>query len=156
LLDLHGEYSITVDTKNRFLLPNALRTQYPEAEKNAFYINRSAEQCLQIYSISEWKIMASYVAKLNPFSTKARTFKRLFRSGASLIELDASGRLLIPKEFLLYAGITKDATLTTMGNYVELWDTITWSNYNSEHRASFSDLGDEMASGDYLNPFDKD
>lgn len=154
MIDLYGEHDVTVDLKNRFLMPNALRKQYPEEERDVFMVNRGFEKCLRLYSIAEWEKMCLQFSKLNQLNPKVRDFIRLFRGGATKIELDSAGRLLLPKELLEHAGIAKDATVTTLGNVVEIWNTNTFKKYREEKSASFSDLAEEIAGGSFMNPFE--
>jgi MraZ protein len=154
VIDLNGEYNVSVDVKNRFLMPNALRKQYPEGQKDVFVVNRGFEKCLRMYSLDEWEKMSKYLSKLNPLNPKVRDFVRMFRSGATKIELDSAGRMLLSKELLEHAGITKDATVSAQGNVVEIWETATLKNYFVEKSESFSDLAEEIAGGNFINPFD--
>jgi MraZ protein len=155
VIDLSGEYNVTVDLKNRFLMPNALRKQYPDEQRDVFMVNRGFEKCLRLYSIQEWEKISAHFSKLNQLNPKVRDFIRMFRSGATKIELDTAGRLLLPKELLEHAGIAKDATVSALGNVVEIWDTKTLKKYFVEKSDSFSDLAEEIAGGNFMNPFDK-
>ena len=49
-------------------------------------------------------------------------FIRKFTAGLRQIEIDATGRLLIPKNLGKMVGITKEVVLASMGKYLEIWD----------------------------------
>lgn len=154
MLSFLGEYDVAVDAKGRFLLPSGFRKQMPEGAPERFVINRGFERCLTMYPIESWNALAEKVNKLNDFNPKVREFKRLFMNGATMIDLDSAGRMLLPKTLQEYAGIKKDIILSAQGNKVELWDKDTYYAYINQHAAGFSDLAAEVAGGDFINPFE--
>ncbi|HXS35473.1 MAG TPA: division/cell wall cluster transcriptional repressor MraZ [Flavipsychrobacter sp.] len=149
-----GEYEVAVDAKGRFLLPSGFRKQMPEGAAEKFVVNRGFEHCLTLYPIESWNVLSEKINKLNDFNPKVREFKRLFLNGATTVELDSAGRLLLPKQLQEYAGIKKDVVMSAQGNKVELWDKDTYYAYINQHAASFSDLAAEVAGGDFINPFE--
>lgn len=149
-----GEYEIAIDAKSRFLLPSGFRKQLPEGVAERFVINRGFEHCLTMYHIDGWNVLAEKVNRLNDFNPKVREFKRLFMNGATMVDLDSAGRILLPKTLQEYAGIKKDMVLSSQGNKAELWDKDTYHTYIGQHAAGFSDLAAEVAGGDFINPFE--
>ncbi len=149
-----GEYEVAIDAKGRFLLPSGFRKQIPEDAPQRFVINRGFENCLTLYPIANWNVIAEKINKLNDFNPKVREFKRLFLNGANFLDVDSADRLLLPKQLMEYAGIKKDMVFTAQGNKVELWDKDTYYNYIRKQAAGFSDLAAEVAGGDFINPFE--
>lgn len=149
-----GEYEVAIDAKGRFLLPSGFRKQLPEDASERFVINRGFENCLTLYPISIWDALAEKINKLNDFNPKVRDFKRLFLNGATIVEADSAGRLLLPKSLQEYADIKKDLIFSAQGNKVELWDKETYHNYIRQRSGNFSDLAAEVAGGDFFNPFE--
>jgi len=129
-----GEYEVTIDPKGRFLVPAALKKQLAEEGAHQFVINRGLESCLSLYPMESWDILYAKVSKLNDFDIKASAFKRRFLNGASKVELDSAGRLLLPKNLMEYAGLVKDAVLIFIGDKIEIWD----KNKYKEFFESFS------------------
>ncbi len=154
MINFLGEYEMTIDSKGRFLLPSGFRKQLPEGVAERFVINRGFEKCLTLYHIDSWNAIADKVNRLNDFNPKVREFKRLFMNGATMVELDSAGRILLPKSLQEYAGVAKDMVLSSQGTKAELWDKDTYHNYIREHAAGFSDLAAEVAGGDFVNPFE--
>lgn len=154
MTDLLGEYELSVDAKGRFLVPAGFRKQLPEGEGTCFVMNRGFENCLALYPLANWKILAEKINRLNDFNEKVRKFKRLFLNGATSIDIDSAGRLLIPKPLQEYAGIKKDIVFSAQGNKVELWDKDTYYEYIRNAADGFSDLAAEVTGGDFINPFD--
>ncbi len=149
-----GEYEVAMDAKGRFLVPSGFRKQLPEGAGEQFVINRGFENCLSLYPMESWNLLSEKISRLNDFNPKVRDFKRLFLNGATLVELDSAGRVLLPKPLQEYAGIKKDMVFSAQGNKVELWDKDTYYDYIRSQSAGFSDLAAEVAGGDFINPFE--
>ncbi|HEX6915366.1 MAG TPA: division/cell wall cluster transcriptional repressor MraZ [Chitinophagaceae bacterium] len=145
----NGEYEATVDAKGRFLLPGGLRKQMPEGD-NRFMINRGFEGCLNMYPVKNWDLVVGEILGKNDYDAKVRDFKRKFLAGATIVEIDSAGRILIPQGLKQYAGLGKDITLASIGNRVELWDTGKYKQFFEDFSAEdFSNLAREvMAGGD--------
>ena len=155
MINFLGEYEVAVDSKGRFLLPSGIRKQMPEGAGEKFVINRGMEKCLTIYPMDVWNAISDKLNKLNDFKPAVREFKRLFLNGASVVELDSAGRMLLPKPLQEYAGIEKekDMVLSAQGNKLELWDKDTYYDYIRQHSAGFSQLAEAVAN-DFGNPFE--
>lgn len=149
-----GEYEVAIDAKGRFLLPSGFRKQLPKGAAERFVINRGFENCLTFFPIEAWNALAEKVNKLNDFNPKVREFKRLFMNGATMVDLDNAGRVLLPKSLQEYAGIKKDMIISAQGNKAELWDKDNYYEYIRQHASGFSDLAAEVAGGDFMNPFE--
>ena len=154
MLSLLGEYEVAIDAKGRFLVPSGFRKQLPDGEGDRFVINRGFDNCLSLFPMSSWTEMSEKLSKFNDFNPKAREFKRLFLNGATKVELDSAGRILLPKPLQEYSGIKKDMVFSAQGNKVELWDKDTYYNYINQKAGNMSDLASEVAGGDFINPFD--
>ena len=106
---LIGSYECKADVKGRLMLPVGLKKQLVSSLNTGFILKRAVFQpCLELYSLKEWESLMQKVNKLNRFKKKNNDFIRRFTAGVRFIELDASGRILIPKELIVFAGITKD------------------------------------------------
>ncbi len=149
-----GEYEVAIDAKGRFLLPSGFRKQLPEGDADRFVVNRGFENCLTLYPTKSWNVLAEKINRLNDFNPKVRDFKRLFLNGATMVDVDSAGRLLLPKPLQEYAGIKKDMVFSAQGNKVELWDKDTYYDYIRKQSVNFSDLASEVAGSDFLNPFE--
>ena len=149
-----GEYEVAIDAKGRFMLPSGFRKQLPEGEAERFVINRGFENCLSLYPVKSWNALTEKINRLNDFNPKVREFKRLFLNGATMVDVDSAGRLLLPKPLQEFSGIKKDMVFSAQGNKIELWDKDTYHNYISQHSVNFSDLAADVAGADFMNPFE--
>ena len=113
MVNLIGTYECKADAKGRLILSSALKKQLSPILQDGFVLKRSVFQpCLELYPMSEWNILMAKVNKLNRFVKKNNDFIRRFTAGVKIIELDSSGRLLIPKDLQSFAGITKNVVFS--------------------------------------------
>ena len=146
-----GEYEATLDAKGRFLLPAGFKKQLPENGVEPFVLNRGFEKCLRLYTSKSWKPILSDLVNLNEFDPKVRQFKRYFLNGATQVELDNAGRMLLPKNLMEYAGLEKDIVLVSAIDKIEIWDKIKYKQFfETFSPESFSDLAKEVMAGDKI------
>ena len=123
MLNLLGEYPSTLDAKSRVLLPAALKKQLGGEVAKGFVVNRDVfSQCLVLYPMSEWERTSADVRRLNRFDPDNVEFLRRFLNGATPVELDANGRLLIPKTLMQHAQLSKGIVFSGMGDRIEIWN----------------------------------
>lgn len=140
-----GEYEVTLDAKSRFLLPAAFKKQVPEEWGNQYVISRGIEPCLTIYPMKTWEIIVADIAQLNDYDPKVRLFQRYFLNGASPVELDSAGRMLVPQTLKTYAGLEKDMFLVARLKKIEIWDKVKYQQFFENFSPdSFSKLADEV------------
>jgi MraZ protein len=139
-----GTYECKVDTKGRLMLPASLKKQLGSLEEG-FVLKRSVFQpCLELYPMDEWNKMMQKINKLNRFVKKNNDFIRRFTAGVKMIEIDATGRLLIPKDLTVFAKIDKEIVLSSAVNIVEIWDKELYENTIENAADDFADLAEEV------------
>jgi MraZ protein len=145
-----GEFESTLDAKGRFLLPAGLKKQLPEGENTRFVINRGFEKCLTLYPKQSWEPLFARISTLNDFDPKVREFRRYFLNGATEVELDSAGRLLLPPNLKEYAGLEKDIVLVSAVDKIEIWSTENYKKFfESYSPEDFSTIAQQvMAKGD--------
>lgn len=127
---LIGEYDCKVDVKGRFMFPVDLRKQLGAAFEKGFVINRNLHQrCLVMYPFAEWERINRRLTKLNRLIKANDVFVRKFTGGATQIDADSSGRVLLPKPLAEYAAIQSDMKVLGSNNVVELWDRNQYSEF---------------------------
>jgi MraZ protein len=108
LNSLIGTYECKVDVKGRLLLPAPLKKQLAASLQDGFVLKRSVFQpCLELYPMAEWNLMMQKVNKLNRFVKKNNDFIRRFQAGVKVVEIDALGRLLVPKDLVFLLKLLK-------------------------------------------------
>lgn len=118
-----GEYSHTIDTKGRLIVPSKFR----ELLGDEFVLTKGLDGCLSIYPMDEWKAFEEKLKALPLTNKNARTFSRFFVAGATACELDKQGRILVPATLREFAGLEKDVILTGNITRIEIWSKAKWS-----------------------------
>jgi MraZ protein len=148
-----GEFEATLDAKGRFLLPAGFKKQLPEAETGRFVINRGLEKCLTLYPMGTWEPLFAKIAGLNEFDPRQREFRRAFLNGATYVEPDTAGRILVPPSLKVYAGLEKDLVLMATGDKLEIWDSNKYKQFfESISSDTLSALGSQVLGGGQAKP----
>lgn len=149
LIDFLGEHEATLDAKGRFLLPVGFKKQLPEEESLHFVINRGFEKCLSLYPVKNWNVLYTRIKALNDFDVTTRAFRRNFLNGATKVELDTAGRLLIPPNLKVHAELNKDIVLAAAGDKIEIWDSNKYKQFfESFSPEAYSMLAQQVMGGE--------
>ena len=139
MINLIGTYECKSDAKGRIMLPSTLKKQLSPVMQDGFVIKRSVfNNCLEMYPMKEWNTMAAQVNQLNRFIKKNIDFIRSYMSGLKIVEADGNGRILIPKNLIVFAGIDKEIVLTASVNVIEIWDK---QQYEDTIKSTLKDFG---------------
>lgn len=145
MINLIGTYECKADIKGRLMMTAALKKQLGPVIGDGFVIKRSVfQQCLELYPMAAWNEMMLKVNKLNRFVKKNNDFIRRFTAGVKMVELDASGRLLIPSDLQKFAGITKQVVLSSAVGILEIWDKDLYEKAIDDATVDFGDLAEDV------------
>ena len=146
---LTGTYECKADIKGRLMLPVALKKQLAGSMGNGFVLKRAVFQpCIELYPAQEWEALMQKVNTLNRFKKKNNDFIRRFTAGVKVVDLDASGRLLIPKDLLGFAKIEKEIVVSSAVSIVEIWDKTLYEKAIDDAASDFADLAEEVMGQD--------
>ena len=146
---LIGTYECKIDVKGRLLIPIALKKQIADSISKGFVLKRAVfQQCLELYPLQQWEDLISKVNKLNRFKKKNNDFIRRFTAGLKFIELDNTGRLLIPKELTEFANIKREIVLSSSVNIIEIWDKSEYEKTIDDSKSDFAQLAEEVMGDD--------
>ena len=149
---LIGTYHCKADPKGRVKIPRALTKQLAGARQETFVIKRAVFQpCLELYSLKEWNALMAKVNKLNRFNKKNNDFIRRFTAGVKVVELDATDRLLIPRDLAKFAAVDKAVVLSAAVNIIEIWDKDCYEKAIDEAAVDFAALAEEVMGDDQDN-----
>ena len=147
---LIGTHECRVDTKGRIMMPVAIKKQLSKVGDDSFVLKRAVfNSCLELYPIKEWKHLMQKVNALNRFNKKNNDFIRRFNAGVKTIEMDASGRLLIPKDLINHAKINKHIVISSAINILEIWDKSLYEKSINEATLDFGELAEEVMGDKY-------
>lgn len=135
-----GEVHHTIDEKGRIIIPSKFRNELGDK----FIITRGLEQCLFIYSLNEWDNIIKRLQEL-PFTSKdARTFMRMFLSGATECEIDRNGRINIPTPLIKYASLDKECVIIGVNERLEIWSNEKFDTFFDNNIENFSDVAENL------------
>jgi len=145
MINILGTYECKLDAKGRLMFPVQFKTQMGEAVSAGFVIKRSIfKKCLELFPLSHWQEETTMVSKLNMFKKKNAEFVTKFMAGVKPLELDGTGRMLIPKDLMKYGGMTKEVVLTSVVNRIEIWDKDAYEKAMDYDPDDFADLAEEV------------
>lgn len=127
------------------MIASALKKQLAPFIQEGFVMKRAVfNTCIELYPMKEWNMLMGKMNKLNKFKKKNNDFIRKFTAGVKIVEVDASGRLLIPKDLILFAGIKKNVVLSSSINIVEIWDKESFEQVVDDAGVDFATLTEEV------------
>ena len=138
---LTGTYPRALDDKGRLALPKRLREQLKEPP--VLHVTPGPDQTLWVYAEAEFERLAGKLDEAPATDPEARVFRRLFFAQAETVDLDKSGRILIPERLAQFAGLTKEVVLIGVRDHLELWDATRWQNFVNEHAARFDTVAEK-------------
>ena len=145
MINLIGTYECKADAKGRLMISSAFKKQLSPILQEGFVLKRAVFQpCLELYPMQEWNEVMLKVNSLNRFVKKNNDFIRRFTAGVRVIELDASGRLLIPKDLCQFAGIKKQIVLSSAINIIEIWDKDNYEKAIDDAASDFASLAEDV------------
>lgn len=122
---LIGQYTHTLDPKKRLSLPSQFRR---ELGKKVVLTN-GLDHSLFVYSQKEWNKVAERLGELGIGNADTRSFNRFMLGGACEVEVDASGRILVPDFLKKFANLKEKVVLAGVHSRVEIWDEAAWNTY---------------------------
>lgn len=128
-----GEYTHSVDEKNRFSLPARFRKELGRK----VVVTRGKDRCLYVYPTKTWTLISREVASKGHVEIDPR-FVRFTFAGASEIETDGSGRILVPEFLREFAGLGNSIVITGVHDRVELWNEKNWSDYKKKLESEYA------------------
>lgn len=151
MVNLIGTYECKADVKGRLMMPSSIKKQLAPVLQEGFVLKRAVFQpCLELYPMSEWNVLMQKVNKLNRFVKKNNDFIRRFTAGVRILELDNSGRLLIPKDLHSFAGISKEVVLSSAVNIIEVWDKKRYEKAIDAAAIDFAELAEDVMGNDTM------
>lgn len=136
-----GEYSHNLDDKGRVAIPVKFRNEL----KKGAVVTRGLDNCLFLYTKTEWQELAQKLAALPISQANSRAFARLMLAGAMDVELDKQGRIVLPEYLRSFASLKKGVVLAGLYNRLELWDEEIWKKYKELTESESGSIAEKMA-----------
>ncbi|KZZ43143.1 MAG: division/cell wall cluster transcriptional repressor MraZ [Saccharospirillaceae bacterium] len=129
-----GLHTINLDAKGRLAIPTKYREPLTElCGARLVATIDTEERCLLVYPINEWEEIQKKIEALPSFNPVARRIQRLLIGHATDLELDGSGRVLLPQPLREYAGLEKESVLVGQGKKLELWSKAQWESRRDDY-----------------------
>ncbi|UTW06801.1 division/cell wall cluster transcriptional repressor MraZ [Pseudomonas benzenivorans] len=123
-----GANAISLDAKGRLAMPSRYRDELVSRCSGQLIVTIDAiDPCLCVYPLPEWELIENKLRELASFREENRRLQRLLIGNAVDLELDASGRFLVPPRLREYAKLDKRAMLVGQLNKFQLWDEDAWN-----------------------------
>lgn len=136
-----GEHTHTIDTKGRIAIPAKFRDQL---RAGAVITKGLDSNCLFLFPKKEWALLAEKIMALPISQANSRAFSRHLFAGASDVEFDGQGRVLIPDYLRIFAGLQKSVVVAGLYNRVELWDNERWNRYRATTERSSEKIAEQL------------
>ncbi|MGH1469761.1 MAG: division/cell wall cluster transcriptional repressor MraZ [Cellvibrionaceae bacterium] len=141
-----GNNAINMDAKGRFAVPTRVRETLASACDGRLVITaHNEERCLLVYPEPQWQELLPKIEALPNLNKAASRLQRLLIGYATPLEMDSSGRLLLPATLRDYAGLGKKLMLVGQGKKMELWSEENWNQWLIDS-AKDEVITEEMAS----------
>jgi len=135
-----GECSHTIDQKRRIAIPSKFR----KILSKKAVVTRGLDNCLIIYPPEQWNEMTKKLENLPTGQADARGFARIMFSGATDVEIDKLGRILLPDHLRKYAFLKKNVVVIGLSNKIEIWDEKRWAEYKEKMEKTVNDMAQKL------------
>lgn len=144
-MELFGTFDVKIDNKGRILLPSSLRKQIHDYLPEGFILKKNVfENCIDVYPMPVWRKIMEKINELNKYVRINNDFIRLFMSGVRMVEVDDAGRLLIPKDLLVWCNIEHDVVLVSLIDKFEIWNKTHYESYIQERQKDFNQIAEKV------------
>jgi MraZ protein len=140
----YGEYFHTIDRKGRLILPAKFREAAKSQFIEKFFVTRGLDTCLFMFSEEEWRSQEGKFKSIPFTKQQARTFSRLYFSGATEVVFDAQGRILLPPYLKDFAQIKREVVIVGISNRIEIWAKDRWEEFYKNSRQSFEEIAEKL------------
>ena len=132
---LMGEFHNSIDLNGRVVIPSKFREELGDK----IVLTRGLDNSLFIYSFDSWVKLTEKLNTLSFTEKDSRNFTRFMLSGATTLEFDKQGRIIIPGFLKEYASLEKEVVVIGVLNRIEIWSFNNWNNFVKN---SFNDLSE--------------
>jgi MraZ protein len=131
--ELLGEHHYQMDPKGRISLPAKFR----EAFKPGVHLTLGQEGCVYAFPQEEWERERKRVREGSLSAQSSRGYSRVFFGNAEHVDLDAQGRLVIPRRLRDKARLGRDVAVIGVADRLEIWAEQDWARYAEALESSY-------------------
>lgn len=141
-----SEYHVTLDDKNRILIPSPLKSNMSDNNHTVWYLTRGFENNLLLFPSQVWKEITDKLDQLPMLNPKAQLLRRRFIGASVQVRPDGQHRITLPAPFRNWAEILDNAVIAGCGMYLEIWNEKLWDNFfkNRDVQADMKNFMEEL------------
>ena len=117
-----GEFDYKIDEKGRVLIPPRFRREL----KDGVVVAPGIEKCITVYTLSEWKKLATTLTSSSVTPNKLRRLYRAIFASAFNTSIDGQGRVALPAVLREHAEIVEEVVVVGANTYLEIWNKVHW------------------------------
>ena len=124
-----GVTQLALDAKGRLAIPGKHRDALagsPDTTDRTLIVTADPSRCLLVYPSATWEPIQARLMALSSFNEQIRGLQRLLVGHADEVDMDGTGRILVPPALRQYAGLDHHVVLVGQGSKFELWDDAKW------------------------------
>lgn len=118
-----GQYRHNFDDKGRLTIP----ARYRELLENGAYVSQGLDQNLIVFTKDRFERLTLQLNRMNMTDPAVRQLKRIFFANSNFVEVDRTGRILIPQFLRDISGLNGEAVIVGSGEYFEIWSPENWA-----------------------------
>ena len=136
-----GEFQHNLDEKGRLAIPAKFRADL----KKGAVVTKGLDNCLFLYTKDAWEeLITSKLSRLSFNKANQRAFARFMLSGASEVEFDAQGRIVLPEYLRHFADLHKQVVIAGLYDRLEIWDKDRWEAYRANNDQASSSIAESL------------
>jgi len=127
--DFRGVTQLALDAKGRLAIPGKHRAALAgsaDGPARTLIVTADPSRCLLVYPRATWEPIQARLMALSSFNEQIRGLQRLLVGHADEVDMDGTGRILVPPALRQYAGLDHRVVLVGQGAKFELWDEAKW------------------------------
>lgn len=137
-----GEYTHTIDEKKRISLPSKFKKELG----TKVVVTRGLDNCLFLFPYKTWEAISKELSGLDVKQADARGFSRFMFSGASEIDVDSNGRILVPDYLREFGDLKSPVIFAGVHNRIEIWNEKRWKAYTKRIESEVDMMAEKLGS----------
>ena len=136
-----GHYEHSLDAKHRLSIPARFRSSFA----SGLVLAKDSDDCVSVWTpgVHE-QMMERALDGQNPLGKGYKKIQRFFQANSFDVELDSSGRVVLPPPLLSHAGIDREVVVAGVGDHLEVWGRERWSELQAELDGSIGEVTEAL------------
>jgi MraZ protein len=118
-----GQYRYPLNGQSRVMVPASFR----DLLSGGAFTTQGFERNILVLTTQVFDEIYQRMAAMNLADPHARLLLRMILGSASQLEMDETGRILIPQNLREFAELDNEAILVGQGDYFEIWAPAQWN-----------------------------